>query len=99
MLLVTFQPSHQTVEVAPGTELLEAARRAGVVIAAPCGGKGTCGKCLVHIVTGEVASDSLGMLSRAAVNEGFVLACKTMVKQTPVTVEVLSLIHISEPTR
>jgi uncharacterized 2Fe-2S/4Fe-4S cluster protein (DUF4445 family) len=96
MPLVTFQPSHQAVDVAPGTELLEAARQAGVVIAAPCGGKGTCGKCLAHIVTGTVASDSLGMLSQMAVAEGFVLACKTTVQQTPVTVEVMEQIGRSK---
>ncbi|MFA4945742.1 MAG: ASKHA domain-containing protein [Lentisphaeria bacterium] len=92
MPLVTFQPSGKTVDVSPGTELMDAARRAGVVIAAPCGGKGTCGKCLVHVRAGEVASDSLGALSQATVKEGFVLACKTKVKQTPVVVEVLEQI-------
>ncbi len=96
MPLVTFQPSHQTVEVPPGTELLEAARQAGVVIAAPCGGKGTCGKCLAHIAAGAVASDSLGLLSPAAVAEGFVLACKTTVQQTPVTVQVMEQIGRSK---
>ena len=92
MPLVTFQPSGKTVEVAPGTELLEAARRAEVPVAAPCGGKGTCGKCMVHILSGEVDSDSLGTLSKSAVDAGFVLACKTRVKHTPVVVKTLEQI-------
>jgi len=33
----------------PNKTLLAAAQEAGVVINAPCGGKGTCGKCLVRI--------------------------------------------------
>jgi uncharacterized 2Fe-2S/4Fe-4S cluster protein (DUF4445 family) len=89
MPLITFQPSGKSIEVALGTELMAAARLADVPIAAPCGGKGTCGKCQVLVVAGEVESESLGALSKAAVAEGFVLACRTRVKQTSVTIEVL----------
>ncbi len=44
---VTFQPSGRSVFVLPGTVLLEAAGRAGIILQTPCGGKGTCGKCKV----------------------------------------------------
>jgi len=46
---VTFQPSGRSVFVLPGTLLLEAAGRAGIILQTPCGGKGTCGKCRVLI--------------------------------------------------
>lgn len=46
---VTFQPSGRSVFVLPGTILLEAAGRAGIILQTPCGGKGTCGKCRVLI--------------------------------------------------
>ncbi len=46
---VTFQPSGRTVYVLPGTPLLEAAGRAGIILQTPCGGQGTCGKCKVQI--------------------------------------------------
>lgn len=46
---VVFQPSGRTVFVMPGTLLLEAAGLAGIVFQAPCGGKGTCGKCKVRV--------------------------------------------------
>lgn len=85
---ITFQPSGLSIDVRPGTELLEAARRAGVEIQAPCGGKGTCGKCIVRVAKGDVDSDSLGALSRATVADGYVLACKTQVLDEPVVVEV-----------
>ena len=88
MPLITFLPLGSSIEVPAGTELTEAARKAGVEIESPCGGKGTCGKCIVKIVSGEVDSQSLGMLSKDAVSEGNVLACKTKILGGDVTVEV-----------
>lgn len=88
MPVITFLPSGKSVEASAGTELLDAARQAGVEIDSPCGGKGTCGKCVVHIQYGQVDSDSLGLLSQEAVAQGDVLACKTRVLDVPVTVEV-----------
>ena len=84
---VLFQPSEQSVEVPAGTELLEAARLAGVEIDAPCGGKGTCGKCMVRVLSGEVDSDSLGVLPGEAVADGYVLACKTVLLDQDVVIE------------
>jgi len=49
-LLVTFLPSGQKAEVQPGTLLVDAAAAAGVEVEAECGGKGTCGSCLMEIV-------------------------------------------------
>lgn len=50
----TFQPSGRSVYVLPGTTVLEAAGRAGIILQTPCGGKGTCGKCKV-LITGKDA--------------------------------------------
>jgi len=88
MPLITFQPGGQTIDLPRGSDLLEAARQAGVEIDFPCGGKGTCGKCIVRIVSGDVDSNSLGVLSAATVSEGYVLACRTKILDTPVRVEV-----------
>lgn len=46
---VTFQPDETEILVPPGATVLEAARQAGIALATPCGGKGTCGKCLVRL--------------------------------------------------
>lgn len=46
-------PQDVTVMVNEGTDLLAAQIQAGLHPDAPCGGKGTCGKCLVNIVEGE----------------------------------------------
>jgi len=88
MPIVEFIPSGRTVDVSPGTPLLDAARLAGVEIVSPCGGKGTCGKCIVKIRSGKVDTDSLGMLPADSVAEGNVLACKTKVLHQSIVVEV-----------
>jgi ferredoxin len=38
MTIVTFQPSKKTIAVPPGTELLDAIRKAEIEIESPCGG-------------------------------------------------------------
>lgn len=87
MPVVTFQPSGKSIAVAAGSSLLECARSADVSIDAPCGGKGTCGKCMVRILAGSVDSQSLGALSQELVADGYVLACKTKILNGDVTVE------------
>lgn len=49
---VRFMPQDIEVVVEEGTDLLEAQIKAGLHPDAPCGGKGTCGKCLVNVVEG-----------------------------------------------
>ena len=89
MPLITFQPSGKTIAVPSGTELLDAARKAGMEIDAPCGGKGTCGKCIVRIVSGPMdTAASLGILSAKAVAAGNVLACRTRTGDDPLTIEI-----------
>ena len=56
---VTFQiegASPVTIECNAGDNLLELARRANVAIDAPCSGNGSCGKCRVKLLEGEVDS-------------------------------------------
>lgn len=49
---VEFLPGGVVIEVAEGTTLLEAARKAGVRVEAPCNGAGTCGKCKAEVADG-----------------------------------------------
>ena len=51
--IVNFMPMDINLEVLEGTTLLEAQILAGLKPDAPCGGKGTCGKCLVEILESE----------------------------------------------
>lgn len=78
-LLVRFLPQNVTVEVTPGTTVLEAAYHAGVMINSICGGKGTCGKCRV-IVQGD--AESFGgreFFSEDEWKAGYRLACRTRI--------------------
>ena len=93
---LTFLPLRKTVNVKPGTELLEAALKADVEIPVSCGGDGTCGKCLVRIDSGEVDFTSSGILSRIEKSEGYVLACKTRVLDKPIKVFVPEQIEDKE---
>lgn len=50
---VHFLPADLTVAVDAGTTILQAEIQAGLQPDAPCGGKGTCGKCRVGLEAGE----------------------------------------------
>ena len=52
MARVTFQPDGRTVEVAPGTSLLDAAGAAGVELPHNCGGVCACVTCHVWVEEG-----------------------------------------------
>jgi len=96
MPIITFQPSGKVANVPPGTELMDAAEQAQVVIVTPCGGKGTCGKCIVNILSGEVDSNSTDILTETEKNNGYVQACRTKVLDTPVTVDVPEQVELKE---
>lgn len=51
--IVSFPEDQCSVTVSPHTTLLEAAIQAGLKPDAPCGGRGTCGKCKVRILEGR----------------------------------------------
>ena len=46
---LTVLPQGRTLTVRHGETLLEALRAVGLPVEAPCGGQGTCGKCLVRV--------------------------------------------------
>lgn len=77
-----FRPTGQSVRVARGTLLSDAALRAGVAIEQVCGGKGTCGKCRVKLLSGDLGPPTEAdrrHLSPAELDEGFRLACQARV--------------------
>ena len=41
---IVFLPDHVSVKVSAGTSIQEAGRSAGLLLDAPCGGHGLCGK-------------------------------------------------------
>ncbi|GLX68991.1 2Fe-2S iron-sulfur cluster-binding protein [Paenibacillus glycanilyticus] len=76
---VTFWPSGVSVEVKPGTSILSAARKAGILIQTRCGGNAACFMCKVQIRPG---SDLLPMADEerrklaGLEQQGFRLACQ-----------------------
>ncbi|MEI7634582.1 MAG: ASKHA domain-containing protein [bacterium] len=78
---ITFQPENRTVEVSSGTSLLDAASKAGLEIAAPCGGEGACGECRVRVTAGRMDWVARGCLSEQELRDGWALACSSRVTE------------------
>ncbi|HJX70223.1 MAG TPA: ASKHA domain-containing protein, partial [Dehalococcoidia bacterium] len=65
-----------------GDIIFEVARDAGVGLGSFCGGKGTCGKCKIRILSGQVSPPTekeREHLSREDIAQGYRLACLTKV--------------------
>jgi uncharacterized 2Fe-2S/4Fe-4S cluster protein (DUF4445 family) len=78
--LIRFNTASEAVSVPTGTLISEAARMAGVEIGQPCGGQGRCGRCAVKVESGSVRRRSTMRLSPADVEQGYVLACQSVVE-------------------
>ena len=76
---VKFLPFSSTVSVSPGTSILDAARKVDLFLKTTCGGKGTCGDCVVRIISGTYQSKLSSALSDELVRQGYALACQTEV--------------------
>ena len=91
---VIFLPGGETVEVPPGTSLLEAGRRAEVDIWSPCGGQGKCGQCKVQVdfagPSPPLHPDEERHLSADERGRGLRLACRT-------TVDAGATVHLPAP--
>lgn len=80
---VTFQiegASPVTIECNDGDNLLELARRANVAIDAPCSGNGSCGKCRIKLIEGELESPQSRHISDEEYKEGWRLSCSSKVR-------------------
>lgn len=84
---VVFQPMNKDIEVNKGENLLNAARKAGVNIDSPCGGKGSCGKCRVILEKGELKTENTSELTAEEKAKGYYLACISTV-ETDVVIKV-----------
>ena len=79
---VTFQiqgGSPVQIECNAGDNLLELARRANVAIDAPCSGNGSCGKCRVQLLEGELESIKSRHISDEEYAAGWRLSCNCKV--------------------
>jgi len=76
---VKFLPFDVSVKVSSGTRLLDAIKTADLPLKTTCGGKGTCGDCVVQIISGTYHSKQSAALSDKLASQGFSLACQTEV--------------------
>jgi uncharacterized 2Fe-2S/4Fe-4S cluster protein (DUF4445 family) len=77
---VTIMPENIKVNIEENTNLIVAAKKAGVSIESPCGGHGTCGKCAVKLISGEVDIGDNSHLPQNLKDSGYILACSAKVK-------------------
>jgi uncharacterized 2Fe-2S/4Fe-4S cluster protein (DUF4445 family) len=84
-----FEPSGKDVSVPPGVSVFEAASWNGIAIDSTCGGHGTCRKCRVRVVDGEVPVSRLDprAFEPDRLREGWRLACMAQAT-TDLTIEV-----------
>ena len=68
-----------TIECNVGDNLLELARRANVAIDAPCSGNGSCGKCRVKLIEGQLETFQSRHISDEEYNAGWRLSCNAKV--------------------
>jgi uncharacterized 2Fe-2S/4Fe-4S cluster protein (DUF4445 family) len=75
---IRLQPLGKEVSVARGTSLIDVLHEFGVEF--PCGGKGSCGKCKVKVLQGEIHTDSehRRKLQELGLNPDWRLACKSV---------------------
>ena len=90
MPTITFQPEGKSIQVESGVELLTAATSAGIEIASPCGTKGTCGKCVVRLVEGQLDMSPSATLISSAKGQGYVQACQAKISNTAAVIEIPS---------
>ena len=79
---ITFQiegAASVAIEAQMGDNLLELARRANVAIDAPCSGNGSCGKCRVKLLEGQVETIPSRHISPEEFEAGWRLSCNCKV--------------------
>ena len=78
---VEFQPLGRRDKFQSGRSVLDCARALGIGISSVCGGKGTCGKCRVQLVTGAASKPrdrEIAAFSPEQLSSGWRLACQCL---------------------
>jgi len=77
---LSFRPEGGEVRVPAGTTVFDAASWNGIAIDSTCGGHGTCRKCKVRVLSGEVPIDTVDprAFSPDELRDGWRLACRAL---------------------
>lgn len=80
-VIVTFQPSDTSVTTTSGATIRDVAAQVGVIIPAPCGGRGNCGKCWVRVADGvdDATETERLILGTEQISAGYRLACQARI--------------------
>ena len=85
LVTITFDPARLKIKVVKGTNILKAAKEAGIAMRTECGGTGTCGKCKVIVPRQKALSGISAVekrhLSLHELNSGYRLACQAVPRQ------------------
>ncbi len=80
---LVIEPLGRRIPCQAGETILAAARQAGILLNATCGGEGSCGRCLVRITAGQVSAPSLSEeaeLGPERLGSGWRLACQAQIR-------------------
>jgi uncharacterized 2Fe-2S/4Fe-4S cluster protein (DUF4445 family) len=97
--IVVFEPSGLRIKIDDATNILDAARSLGLHINSECGGRGTCGKCLVFVEPTPDPSDSdIEHIGDLDLKKGLRLACahgiddntRIVIKQAATSAKILT---------
>ena len=78
---IDFEPVGRRGECPEGISLLDCARQLGVELVNFCGGAGSCGRCIVQVLSGDVSKPTSGeieCLTAKKVAAGYRLACRAI---------------------
>jgi uncharacterized 2Fe-2S/4Fe-4S cluster protein (DUF4445 family) len=78
---VSILPFNQNIDIASGSTILQAIKKADLPLSAACGGEGTCGECIVWVKDGKYSSKSSSVISERLRSQGYVLACQTKITE------------------
>ena len=76
---IDLEPIGRRTESTSDQSMLDTAQRAGVEIVAVCGGAGSCGKCRIRLIEGELSAPTaveLSTFTQDDLDAGFRLACQ-----------------------
>ncbi len=79
MFTIDFEPIGRRGSFSPDLSLLECAQNSGIELVSICGGAGTCERCKVQVVEGQVSPPTeveKASLSIVEIQEGYRLACQ-----------------------
>ncbi|MBU3126819.1 ASKHA domain-containing protein [Clostridium tagluense] len=91
MSYLTIASTGETYEFVVKTSLLNIIQEKGIGMESPCGGRGTCGKCKIKILKGEInqlTQEETSHLTKEEIKQGIRLACHVK-PQGDLTVELL----------